>query len=267
MPSKIVPSHDLGDGRHYESRVGHGLQRHPPDAVRKVLEALGRRLQGQPRLARAPRSGEGEEAYVPASEQPEHLGELALTAEERRRLDRKVRPVERLQGREVAVTELVEALRRGEILQPVQSLVAELGALVEARRGLGDEDLPAVAGCADPRAPVDVHADVALVGDDRLTGVDAHPDADRAGGERSLGCSGGGDCPFRGREGDEEGVPLRVDLDAAVARERFPQHPPMLAEEVRVPLAVLAQQPGRALDIREEEGDRAARELAHGGCR
>jgi hypothetical protein len=36
----------------------------------------------------------------------------------------------------------------------------------------------------------------------------------------------------------------------------------VLGEELRVPRAVLLEEPGRSLDVREEEGDRAAGESA-----
>ena len=66
------------------------------------------------------------------------------------------------------------------------------------------------------------------------------------------------------RKRDEEGIPLRVDLDARVLRERIPQDPPVLGEEVGICRAVLLEEPRRALDVGEEEGDGATRELAHG---
>ena len=56
-------------------------------------------------------------------------------------------------------------------------------------------------------------------------------------------------------EGDEEGVALRVDLDAAVSRERLAERAPVLGEHVGVPLAELVQEPRRALDVGEEKGD------------
>jgi hypothetical protein len=49
--------------------------------------------------------------------------------------------------------------------------------------------------------------------------MDAHADADRTFGERLLRLAGGRQRPRRGREGDEEGVALGVDLDPAVAGE------------------------------------------------
>ena len=76
-----------------------------------------------------------------------------------------VRGVERPQRREVAVAELVEALRLGQVLEPVLSEVTDSrgGASRRPRVVLGEDDLPAVCGGGDPRRAVDVDADVALV--------------------------------------------------------------------------------------------------------
>ena len=96
--------------------------------------------------------------------------------------------------------------------------------------------------------------------------MEPHPDADRPGRERVLPLAGRGDGARRGREGDEERVALRVDLDAAVRGEGVAQHAPVLGERLRVRLGPeRVQQPRRALDVREEERDGAGRELgAHG---
>ena len=68
-----------------------------------------------------------------------------------------------------------------------------------------------------------------------------------------------------GREGDEERVALRVDLDAAVPLERVAQDTPMLGERSRVVIrAELVQEARRPLDVREEKGDGAGRQVGHG---
>ena len=67
-----------------------------------------------------------------------------------------------------------------------------------------------------------------------------------------------------GREGEEEGVALGVDLDPALDCARCPDQPPVLGQRFRVGLgAELVQEPRRALDVGEEEGDGAGREAAH----
>ena len=190
---------------------------------------------------------------VLAAQQADDLVELALAAEERRRRDGEVRLVERLQAREIGVAELEEALRRREVLESVLAEVANGLAADEVARRLRQEDLPAVPGGGDARRAVDVDPDVALLGYDRLARVEPHAHADRPAAERCLPIGGGRDRVGGARERDEERVALRVHLDAAVPRKGLPQHTTVLAQQLRVALAVLVQQPRRALDVREEE--------------
>ena len=64
----------------------------------------------------------------------------------------------------------------------------------------------------------------------------------------------------RRAEREEEGVPLGVDLDPAVASEGFPKHTAMLGEGVRVsPLTQFMQQAGGSFDVREQERHRSRR--------
>ena len=143
-----------------------------------------------------------------AQEELEHLLELALAAQEAGCRDGQVRAVEALQGREVAVFELVHALGGGEVLEAVLAEVAEG---VRGKKGggrLGDEHPPTVARGGDAGGTVDVGADVALVGQERRARMqaDAHrePAAREGSGERRR-------CRERarhGRKGEEEGVPL-----------------------------------------------------------
>ena len=73
------------------------------------------------------------------------------------------------------------------------------------------------------------------------------------------GCGGVG----AGREGDEERVALGVHLHTPVTDERGPQHLAVLGQHGRIGIAQLVQQPGRAVDVGEEERDLACREGAH----
>ena len=118
-------------------------------------------------------------------------------------------------------------------------------------------------GRGDPRAEMDVDTDVSLLGQRRAAGVEAHPDPDRSG----LQCSSCIDrCirrAVRRSERDEERVPLGVHLDAAVRRECLAERTPVLGERLRVGLTELVQEAGRALDVREEEGDGAGGKVAH----
>jgi len=93
----------------------------------------------------------------------------------------------------------------------------------EQRRGRRrHEHLPAVRRCRDARRPVHVDPDVSLVGEMRRSGVQADSHADRAGFERGLRVGCRGERTGRRREGDEERVSLRVDLDAPVCSEGAP---------------------------------------------
>ena len=79
----------------------------------------------------------------------------------------------------------------------------------------------------------------------------------RAALEGASGLVRGGNCGGGGRERDEEGVTLRVHLDTGVVRESRTKCPPMLIEELRVRIAVLAEKACRPFDVREEKRDRA----------
>ena len=152
-----------------------------------------------------------------------------------------------------------------QILEPVLAEVGELELDERGRRGR-DEHLPAVAGRGDPRGAVHVLSDVALVGEQGRPGVQADPHLDRPGASAAVSLGRGRERTRRGREGDEEGVALGVDLDPAVARAGLAHHPPVLGQRLRVGLgAELVQEPRRALDVGEEEGDGAGREIAPQG--
>ena len=118
-------------------------------------------------------------------------------------------------------------------------------------------------GGSDPRRTVDVDPHVALVAHDRLARVESHADADRPVEKRRLPVGRSGDRVGGARERDEERIPLRVHLDAAMPCERVPQHTAVLAQQLRVVLAVLEEQPRRALYVREEERHGSAWEVAH----
>ena len=214
-PGEVVGRPDrLRDLGVEELGIGETDERHPEHSVALRADELGRDLQRKPRLARAACAGERDQPRA-VGEHRDELLDLALPADERARGDGQVGRVERPQRREVAVAELVQALGVDEILEPVLSEVADRDvALEKSSRRLGEDDLASVRGGRDAGGAVDVHPDVSLVGDDRLAGVEAHADADRAGLERSARVAGRGHGVRRPREGDEERVALGVDLDA-----------------------------------------------------
>ena len=106
-----------------------------------------------------------------------------------------------------------------------------------------------------------IGADVTLLREQRRAGVKTHPHRQI---ERVLGLARGFERTGRGRKRDEECVSLRVDLDAAVTPERLAQNTPLLGQPAPVLLrAELVEKARRPLDVREEERDGAARQLAH----
>ena len=115
---------------------------------------------------------------------------------------------------------------------------------------------------ADPRGEVDVVSDVALIRDERRTRVQADTQMDRPRCEsvrhRLSRCNRSSD----GREGEEEGVSLVVDLDPALGRARLAHDLPVLGEGVRIRFRTqLVQEQRRPFDVGEEEGDGSGREI------
>jgi hypothetical protein len=187
-----------------------------------------------------------------------------LATQERRCRNGQIRLMERRERREVVVAELVDALGGGQVLEPVLAEVAEAVRAVKERGGRGrDEHLTAVAAGGDAGRAVNVSADVALLSEMRRTGVEAHAHPDRAGREALERLPRRGERTRRGREGDEERVSLRVDLNPAVGAERAPHDPAVLGERLRVALsAELVQELGRTLHVGEEERDCSGRKIA-----
>src|SRR5437764_1031356 len=107
-------------------------------------------------------------------------------------------------------------------------------------RGAREQHLAPVSNRADSRRSVDTYADVALIGNVRLTGMQPHPDANLHSvvpwvrGERPLRRDGGRDCLSGPRERDEEAVTLCVDFDAAVLGERPTDEATMVGKNVAV---------------------------------
>jgi hypothetical protein len=156
---------------------------------------------------------------------------------------------------------MVEHDRLVEVLQPV---LAELGevAIDEHPRGRGENDLAAVARCGDPGGAVQLPTGIALAGEAQRAGVQADPRLDRPPGERLLTLRRCGQRLDGISEGIQEGVSLRIDLDTAVGGEGDPQETAVLGKRQHVPiLSKLLDQPRRALDVGEQQGDGAARKL------
>ena len=125
-----------------------------------------------------------------------------------------------------------------------------------------DQGLPSVADCRNPGSPVNAETNQAGFGPRRLTGMNAHADADlfacwpRVGKKRPLHLDRRGNAGTRRREHGEERITLSVNLLAAVRGEARPDQPMMIGKYLRVPVAQARQQRRGALDISEEKGER-----------
>ena len=188
----------------------------------------------------------------------------------RRRHERRDRHVV---GQPVA-GQLEQSLGLVDVLQPVLADVPEAQPVRVApheRRASSPRRAPARRAASEQMraARDDVETEVALVAERRLAGVDAHahPQADAV---RPRRASASPRCPVaaaatafaRPREHGEERVALAVHLAPARCGEGLAHDPVVLREDAAPPVAELLQQPRRALDVGEEEGDGAARELA-----
>ena len=253
----------VGDRREHERAVAERCER---DEERRTVCLLGQQpgeLDREARLAGTARPDDREHTRIALEDERDGLEELALAPEETGRGRRQVDAARRTQRRKLSLAELMEAGRALEVLQPMQAEVAERLAVEEGGRRRRDDRLAAVGERSDARAAVHVDADVALGGELGSSGVQADAHADRPVRERLAAGPRGVGCALGGREGDEEGVALRVDLDAAVGRERLAQRAPVLGERLAVRVrAELPEQARRALDVGEEERDRAGREHA-----
>ena len=121
------------NGRQDEAGIRERRQADEEDSVGEVVEELGRNLCGQPRLARAAGPRQGDDPRVRPAEELRHLPDLALAADERRRLERQVRRAGLETARrwelafQVRDDELEQALSRREVRQTVLAQVEHLG--------------------------------------------------------------------------------------------------------------------------------------------
>ena len=121
----------LGGAENLGDRCGdkRGLAKHgetdPEDAVRIKLGDVGGGLRREPGLAGTSCPSQSQQPRLVVREQRAHLLQLALTPKEGCRRHRQIRLVERGERRKLFLAELVQALRRRQVLQPVQSEVAK----------------------------------------------------------------------------------------------------------------------------------------------
>ena len=131
-------------------------------------------------------------------------------------------------------------------------------------RRLRQQDLSPAPDGADARGSYDVEPDIPLLVHGRFTRVqtDPHADVDLTGPRlrcvRTLRLDSRGDGVSRTGEHEEEGVALRVDLDAVASRERVADDPPVRRQHLAVVVAEALEKLRRVLDVGEDEGDRSA---------
>lgn len=127
----------------------------------------------------------------------------------------------------------MDAFRTGEVAQSVLAEIAQLHPwgqrpVEQRRRGLRDEDLPAVAECHQTGGAVERRAEVVAVARFGVARVHAHPHAQRAGGaplplaERELAVHRRAERGTGRREHREDAVAGRLDHMTARGFHRLP---------------------------------------------
>ena len=279
-PPLLPYPHGCRYHRGHLRRIGHRRQLDQPHPVRKPGRHPPGHLGGQAGLARPARPGHRHQP-VPLK-QAGNLAHRAIPADEARQPSREAmhaasrKPAPRREsGIQPGRGELEQPHRPVQALQPVLARVDQREAqllfliLHQGLRRLRDQHLPAAGRRADPRRPVHRQTRIPAPGRDRLTGVDADPDPDRRAGrplvarQRPLDLHRAQHGLLRPGERDKKSIPLRVHLMTAMHGDRRPNQPPMLSQHLRIAFPQRLDQPRRPLDVREQEGDRPARQRAH----
>jgi hypothetical protein len=110
-------------------------------------------------------------------------------------------------------------------------------------------------GSRNSRGPVNIDADIPLLGEQWLAGVQTHADTEPTRAESLLRVSRSPKRVLRPPKGDEKRIALRVHLNPTVPHERVSQYAPVLLEKISIRIAQLVQQPCRPLHVGEEERD------------
>lgn len=126
-----------------------------------------------------------------------------------------------------------------------------------------------MAGRANACDAVDVEPQVDAALDGGLARMQPHAHTNlrllrpRVGRDHPLGGNGGLDAVLRPLEGSEQLIGTTVDLVAASVRHGPSEQPPELVQDAAVTVPQLLHEPGRPLDVREEQGHGPARQLGH----
>ena len=129
-----------------------------------------------------------------------------------------------------------------------------------------------MAGRCEACRAVDIKADVVITPGSPLAGVQSHPNTNvlplwpRFVGQGALSLSGGGHR-VRGRTEDrEERVALGSDLYAVMGRQGSANKRIVALEHRAILRTQSLEQPRRAFDVGEQEGDRAGRKVVAHDC-
>ena len=237
---------------------------HPEDARLELGYELGRCFDRQPRLAGTAGAGERDEAPA-LSEQRHDFLCLARPADKRAGGSREVRVGDRLQRREGPVAELEDGNRLGDVLEPVLAEVDER-AVDKLGGRTGEDDLASVAYSGDAGGKVHIAADVALLRDERRARVQSDSHLDRPRREPLGHRLGSGERSRRCGKGEEERVSLGVDLYPSLGSAGRADHATMLGQSISVRIVAELVTTASALDVGEQERDRAGRESrSHSG--
>src|SRR5919201_5199857 len=120
---------------------------------------------------------------------------------------------------------------------------------------LGHKDLATVACSGNAGSAMHVDPGLALVREQRLSGMQSHANPNRTIREGVASLGRCGQCVGCLGKSNEECVALRVDLDTTVARERGPQHAPVVGKKLDIAVTELLQQTRRSLHVCEKKRD------------
>ena len=140
----------------------------------------------------------------------------------------------------------------------------------ERVRRLRQQHLAAVAGGHDPGRAMDVEARVVAPAEDRLAGVDAHPDTyldarrPRVGRQRALARDRRPDRLADRREDREDRVALAGDQRPAMLCDRLAEQGEVIGEQLRERRPEVAHEARRAFDVGHEERDGSGGQGGHG---
>ncbi len=271
FPRSLTEAQHLGQLSGNARLVGDSGQVDEPHAVAEGLQQTSGCLQRQPRLAAAARTRERHEPMVG---EPRHdRGQLRLAPHEVVEAHRQVgrhrrqRSQRRERCRQAVTEELEDRHRVLQVLEPVLAQLADGCVGRECAAGSRHQYLPAVPSGAHSRGDVQGHAVVALAHPPDVAGVHghAHPHETTLGprmcGQVALSVVGCGDRVGRRGEDGEDGVPLRLEHRAVMVGDGVLQDAPMGLDQVVVAGTPRLEQPRRSLNVGEQEGDGAAREV------